>query len=210
MGRPQHSAPFMTVRALSRSRSSLNRMKPKLFEEPVMGLVTTFAPSTDGNLFRKVCLSSASVTSGDRSPTNNENSGACSIRLPPAPQLSLYRRDVPSGGVQEKTSVKETVRQTAQGLASTGRHYQTAFETHDSANHERLFIGKPTMGKRDQIITSCSMYSHFRLTNWLAIQRVKHQLCYLMAPEVDEPVSSNHAPLPVTNEFHFNILTWKT
>lgn len=88
IGRPQHSAPFMAVSASSLSCSSPNLMKPKLLEEPVMGLVTTLAPSTDEYLSRKVALSSVSVTSGDRSPTKTENSGACSMRLPPAPQFS--------------------------------------------------------------------------------------------------------------------------
>jgi hypothetical protein len=56
----------------------------------------TLAPKVDGNFSPNTSWSISSVTSGAKSPTKMEYSGAASRRFPPAPQLSRKRKGVPA------------------------------------------------------------------------------------------------------------------
>lgn len=49
-------------------------------------------------------------------------------------------------------------------------------------------------------------------TDWLSVQSVENQLRRLMAPEVDESVSGDYAPVSVSDELHLELLpfAWHT
>ena len=92
-GLPANHAPFISINALCLSSSSVNLTNPKHLDFPDIGSVITRTVLIElGKFFWKNANKCASVVDADKSPTNKEYSGVCTIGAERVAPLAQFNR----------------------------------------------------------------------------------------------------------------------